>query len=82
METEKILPQIKYRVTQLGSGWFYPQYKNDKLLSKWEKCTERKYDPRDGDGYDTAISFKTLEEANTWIDKEIERQTVTVYNRK
>lgn len=72
-------PKVKYRVRQRGiENCFQPQYKSG---LKWKDFTERKYDPRDGESFESRIQFSTLDKANEFIDKEIESKTITTYYR-
>jgi hypothetical protein len=84
MIIEKIVPQVEYRVRQTGIGYncFVPQYKKKSWYAKWRDCTERKYDGRDGEWYDSRFTFDTLEKATSFIEKEIEKNTVIIYNKK
>lgn len=76
--------KIEYRVLQDGKNFFIPQYKKKKLIGwgEWENCYERKYDGRDGEWYDSRITFNSLEDASVFVEKELERQTIIIHTKK
>lgn len=83
---QTILPEVEYRVIHkggIGNFCYIPQYRNKVgLFRNWKDCTEQKYDGRDGDWYTSRFTFNNLEDATAFIEKEIEKNTVTIYNKK
>jgi hypothetical protein len=85
---QTILPEVEYRVIQNGIGYnsYIPQYRNKNKFwdgyGEWKDCTEQKYDGRDGDWYTSRFNFDTLEKATQFIEREIEKKTVVIYNKK
>lgn|ERR1035437_8619564 len=75
---EIVLPKAKYRIIQSGYGNIQVQYKESSWKS-WKYITERKYDPRDGDGFDASVYFKSIEKASEFVDEEIRKNTTTIY---
>jgi len=78
MTVEVIKPSIEYRILE-ENGSCYPQYKGKSWFSIWKYFGERKYDGRDGERFDSTIRFNKLEDARIFVEKEIERRTVSVY---
>lgn len=84
--TQTIQPEMEYRVIQNGVGYncYVPQYRKKVWhgYSNWKDCTERKYDGRDGDWFDASFTFDSLEKATEFIEREIKKNSVVIYNKK
>ena len=67
--------------TGIGNNCFIAQYRNilGWFKGRWKDCNESKYDGRSGDWYTSRFSFDTLEKATQFVEKEIDKNTVTIY---
>lgn len=68
--------KIKYRISSKDANLFQPQYKRGR---KWINCTFPYYDQRDADLVYCNQSFRTLEEAEKYVDELVKRETEHIY---
>jgi len=76
MNKIEIPSNIKYRVKKSGNEPYQPQYLEDGM---WKNCQEPHYATRESPSVMRDKTFKTIEEAEKYVDDLLERDSTELY---